>query len=351
MPGFSPKPPLTHRAQIIQPPRLAWVDANCADDDIILDRKRKWKEPLSEGAIPLTTNQMHWVSMKDRRMVDISKHYKHLLAKQQLAKECAQNYVVKNPSDPDDKAPPEIEYDESTMSFMNLVVEEASQQFKCADLFERDMVENFNPKAGSVDQMFAEKSKHIMMMQKCAYEAYGKNSSKSVPPNQAVVISRMVELWVKTDIFGSDEGRKMTPDFFWNNVQKPKKVGTPKAHDYENPEMTPAKKLIFSRLCGSEDDRDDFDDFELETGKDDDDMLSQASSCFERSDSGRNHVAVSYNDGPADEDGDETKPPIPDWELLTETEKEGQISDNLKKTWQRQEEEDVSPYFERYPWS
>ena len=33
-----------------------------------------------------------------------------------------------------------------------------------------------------------EKSKHIMMMQKCAYEAYGKNSSKSVPPNQAVAI-------------------------------------------------------------------------------------------------------------------------------------------------------------------
>ena len=154
MPGFSPKPPLTHRAQIIQPPCLAWVDANCTDDDIIFGRKRKWKEPLSEGAIPLTTNQMHRVLMKDRRMVDISAHYKHLVAKEQLAKECAQNYVVKNPSNPDDKAPPEIEYHESTTSFMNLV-EKASQQFHCADMFEQDMVKNVNPKAGSVDQMFA----------------------------------------------------------------------------------------------------------------------------------------------------------------------------------------------------
>ena len=106
-----------------------------------------------EGAIPLTTNRMHRLSIQDRCMVDISQHYKHLLAKQELAKETAENYVVKNPSNLDDKAPPEIEYDESIMSFINLV-KEASQLFACADSFEQDMVRNISPKAGSVDHMF-----------------------------------------------------------------------------------------------------------------------------------------------------------------------------------------------------
>ena len=96
----------------------------------------------------------------------------------------------------------------------------------------------------------------VMMMQKYVYEAYGRKSleSKSVPPNQTVAISRMVKLLVKTDIFGSHRTKEMTPDFFWNNFQRPKKVGTQKAHGYKSPEMTPVKDLFFSRLCGREDD-------------------------------------------------------------------------------------------------
>ena len=60
--------------------------------------------------------------------------------------------------------------------------------------------------AGNIDIVKAcEKSKYIMMMQKHVYEAYGWESleSKLVPPNQTVAISWMIELLVKTDIFGS----------------------------------------------------------------------------------------------------------------------------------------------------
>ena len=59
-------------------------------------------------------------------------------------------------------------------------------------------------------------------------------------------------------------------------------------------------------------------------------MVSQASCCFDRN-CHSNHVVVRDNYGPADGDSEEIEQAIPDWELLNESEKEEQISENHRK--------------------
>ena len=41
MPGFQPVPPVSYIEQLVQPSRLAWVDANTSDWDIITNLSRR----------------------------------------------------------------------------------------------------------------------------------------------------------------------------------------------------------------------------------------------------------------------------------------------------------------------
>ena len=91
--------------------------------------------------------------------------------------------------------------------------------------------------------------------------------------------------------------------------------------------MKPEKKIIFSWLCGQEDERDDFEDFELATRKNDNNVVSHASSCFGSISSSGENLNVRDNDVPAD--GEYTGMEA-NWELPNKTEKAGQISENLR---------------------
>ena len=69
----------------------------------------------------------------------------------------------------------------------------------------------------------------------------------------------------------------MVSSFFWDFVSLPKNVGTKKDKDLENPELSAAKKIVFSRLCTTEEEY-EFEDFEPAQNDDDDDLISTASS-------------------------------------------------------------------------
>ena len=119
----------------------------------------------------------------------------------------------------------------------------------------------------------------------------------------------MIDLFVRANIFDAHKKQEMTPDFFWSLVRKPKKVGTKKVIDLENPDLTSATKLILSRLCGKEDNSDTFDDFEMETTNDDDDNVSHTSSCFNQNNIHTGQLGLKDINRPDNED-DNDKPPV-----------------------------------------
>lgn len=140
IPGFVPRPPLTYNRQIIRPPRLAWVDEGASDADIFLRSDRSWRRLGDVGAVSLSTNRMHEINKKARRIVDISAHVNYLKKRQQDAQEAA--------------IPVLIEYDDQTKAFLKLM-EEASKDVDQASKFPTDLVRLVNPLAGKVDKMFA----------------------------------------------------------------------------------------------------------------------------------------------------------------------------------------------------
>ena len=93
----------------------------------------------------------------------------------------------------------------------------------------------------------------------------------------------------------------MTTDTCWNFVQKPKKVGTKKASDYKNPELTPSKGIIFNRRCGTKGEQKNYHDFDLASDEDNEDVLSCTSSCCFGTINGlRGNITITDNGGPAD---------------------------------------------------
>ena len=93
MPGFTKRPPLTYAKQEIQPPRRAWVDKAATNNDILFDRKRKWKPPASKDAVSLSTNRMHSIQLTSWRIIDMSAHSQYLQGKQIRASEAVASFV------------------------------------------------------------------------------------------------------------------------------------------------------------------------------------------------------------------------------------------------------------------
>lgn len=99
----------------------------------------------------------------------------------------------------------------------------------------------------------------------------------------------------------------------------------------ENPKLTPAMKAIFSQLCGKEDDRDGFDDFEMEATNDDNDNVSHTSSCLNQNKIYTGQLGLKDIDGTDNKD-DTDKPPSGELEceLFNKTEQRRVISGDLK---------------------
>ena len=57
MPGFQPVPPVSYIEQLVQPSRLAWVDSNASDWEVVTNLSRRWKAPNATSAISVLTKR------------------------------------------------------------------------------------------------------------------------------------------------------------------------------------------------------------------------------------------------------------------------------------------------------
>ena len=126
-------------------------------------------------------------------------------------------------------------------------------------------------------------SGHVMLLLKCAYETFGHRQSRrsSSLPSQEANVAQVVELFERIDIFPSDDNvqREMNENFFWNFVQRPTNVGSERDVEKEKVYFTHAESVLYDRLCKSAQERDDYDEFEVEVDGDDDKNISVVSSC------------------------------------------------------------------------
>ena len=102
-------------------------------------------------------------------------------------------------------------------------------------------------------------------------------------------------------------------------MRKPRNVGLDKDKEKEGKIQSERQHRIFDRLCSITDELGDYDEFNVEGGIDNDDLLSNSSSIFDAEDC--SGVTVADKDGPRKED----------WEGLNESEKEQKIGDALKQ--------------------
>eukprot|EP00986_Skeletonema_menzelii_P013053 scaffold7400_cov122-Skeletonema_menzelii.AAC.2 len=150
MPGFTPRPHLTYAGQIVQPPQRAWIRPKTSITNLVLNPKRKLSSPISTSKKKSLDSASYFECIQlARRLVDINSHKFHLVReKEQLNKV----------------------YDEATSSFIE-AISEASSLIAAAASFQKDIVQQINPNARTVDQMFlfpiipySETSKNEMKM-------------------------------------------------------------------------------------------------------------------------------------------------------------------------------------------
>jgi hypothetical protein len=125
MPGFIPKPEVTHINQLVPPPLRAWVTSGASNAEMVLDRKRKFVEPLSEDAVSISTNRYHDCLVLSRTLVDMRAHANCLNRKKSQAV--------------DDSTLPSVEFNSSTKLFLQ-VIKDSSSNIDCAAKFQKDTV-------------------------------------------------------------------------------------------------------------------------------------------------------------------------------------------------------------------
>ena len=151
MTGFLPMPEVVYDDQLVQPPRLAWVDGN-RDRDIVTARFRIWKNANADGATSLLVVYHQAMLKISRRIIDMHSHWTRLLLMHKRRKEEFDNYTP-NGDDYDGPPPSPLIYDENTMRF-GRVLEEALGEVNPATKYQSDVVKLINPKSGSTDKIF-----------------------------------------------------------------------------------------------------------------------------------------------------------------------------------------------------
>ena len=167
-------------------------------------------------------------------------------------------------------------------------------------------------------------SQNVMPAMKCSYETYGRKQRSPYirHSSQLTATEKMVALFDKANIFKvyGSEKRTMTPNFFWNYVKRPLNVGSKKDKANEHPEITAAHRNLFQQLCTTEG-HNQFEDFDLPSDEDDDDLVSVVSSCMGSLD-GDGGLDVEDEEGPGEQEED--------WERLNEKDKDARHSESLK---------------------
>ena len=87
MPVFQPVPPVSYIEQLVQPSRLAWVDANASDWEVVTNLSRRWKAPNAASAISVSAKRHQGWIKQSRRLIDMSTYRSYLLKKQKLREE------------------------------------------------------------------------------------------------------------------------------------------------------------------------------------------------------------------------------------------------------------------------
>ena len=105
----------------------------------------------------------------------------------------------------------------------------------------------------------------------------------------------------------------MHQDFFWELVSRPNDIGSDLDKKKEEGRVHPAEEVMFTIICRNEDEKNDYQEFEVDVSGDDDENISIVSSCVDSCASG------------------EAFEPEEDWESLNETGQNSKISEALKK--------------------
>ena len=79
MPGFQPVPPISYVEQLVQPSRLASVDTNASDWDVVTNLSRIWKAPNDAGAISVLAKWYQGWIKYSRRLIDMTAYQSYLV--------------------------------------------------------------------------------------------------------------------------------------------------------------------------------------------------------------------------------------------------------------------------------
>ena len=131
---------------------------------------------------------------------------------------------------------------------------------------------------------------------------------------------KMVSLFKTASIFLTvlENPRKMTENFSWSNVNGLTNTGSSNNKEKEGQHRS-WEQCIFDQLCKNCDEISDHEEFDIESGLDDDDQASNSSSVYAQD--GWRSVTVEEEYRLGD---------VKDWEGLNKMEKERKIGDSLK---------------------
>ena len=113
----------------------------------------------------------------------------------------------------------------------------------------------------------------------------------------------------------------MVPNFFWDYVRRPQKVGSKKDADLENVPLSAGHEILFDNLCNVEGKHDYFERFDVRNDEDDDDLVYVVSSTFGGEDCDGD-LRIDDNEGPGEVD---------DWKQLDESSRDVKIGESLKR--------------------
>jgi len=142
MPGFGPRPSMTYVNQVVPPPRRAYVEKDVSVADIIFDPGMRVTEPQVDNSKQLATTRYQECHVLARRLVSCRNHVYHLKKQKRESEDAREDCV-------DD-----FVFDSKTAAFV-LLLDECSKEIDNASKFQKRMVKHLNPKAGTIDRMFA----------------------------------------------------------------------------------------------------------------------------------------------------------------------------------------------------
>ena len=98
------------------------------------------------------------------------------------------------------------------------------------------------------------RSRFLVALRKCGFGTFGKKDRKPGSRflgSKEADVQRLVELYEKLDIFPQPNSipRKLTPNFFWDVVSRPKNQNSEKNKKKESGTMSRSDAIYFKHTC------------------------------------------------------------------------------------------------------